>query len=786
MARWLLAAALLAAGANGQSLSNALTEAQRHNLDYYQAPAFSLDNVTFSVMFDCMQNTQCWKTGSSGSMVVFDRDQFRTAIVAAFAARQAELLATAGMRMTLNGNTQIHFDRIVESTNPYNTPASYTGKWNVLARVTLSDIPYEVAHDFMPVIVSLFGTQYTTAVAALQWDSVWISTQAYFIDAQLEPFRGRGHKPQMLLIPLMLGLAFMLLIPIALVACAVAQQNNLAAQEKKYSKEETQVERLNRELADKEAMISLHQKKEDEDAERAKKQAHDRISCLSRELQEEDIDWGTKHAPFGASGMMPRPAPAPARPDRQRVGGAQQRAAPPASSGSSLPLGMRLAEVEEQEEDGRLNIERERQSDSAQICIHSLPPDHRAKRFLLLQLHRRRFKRMMYTMLREEKEKQKLLSKAAIGSMHTKAASPDGDGVEVTGFSQPADGGPSVGKQAGLKEGDLMVLVKYDDRQGQKRSPEPLEVLGDLGFAVGPAKEVYQGSKLYFTVIRGDRMKKAWHDTKAAAEAAVEKAPQTVEVGDYGELLNKKAAKKMKICRKRLAMMEKQGMKPQQVTVVIGGDTGGAKNTRVKRWRSIKETPELNSRNLHEEKIDEYMSNPKQCRELAQQMFKEHDADRSNSLDKEEIHHLFVKLAESEGVPEPTWRQTNAIFDRIDIDESKAISFEEFFPFFRRHIVGQICDLQSDLQDILAKEWKPKPFTEDKRDATREKIQRKVIGPGEAQGKSVLKGKINKFGMEWEYDLHKNRQGQWEGSAWPCEEHSQQYREAGWQVRWPQ
>eukprot|EP01062_Namystynia_karyoxenos_P055418 TRINITY_DN4624_c0_g1_i3.p1 TRINITY_DN4624_c0_g1~~TRINITY_DN4624_c0_g1_i3.p1 ORF type:complete len:336 (+),score=142.16 TRINITY_DN4624_c0_g1_i3:103-1008(+) len=287
----LAAAVFLLTGASAQSLHNALSDAQLHNLDFHQAPAFELANVTFSLLFFCQGNTQCWNNNNGNGMyTLFNRENFRAGVTAAVN-WQAGQLSTNPFAM--NQWSNFHVDRIVESTSPTPGASTYGGRYNVMVRITLSDIPVEIANDFMPVITYLFGTSgaYNSNVAMLQWDSVWVSTQAYFIDNQLEPFRGRGHKPQMLLIPLMLGLSFMLIIPIGVVACAVAQENQLKIQAKALAKEELKGEKLARELADKEMLIHAHQKKEDEDIERAKKLAADREAAAKREIQEGDTDW---------------------------------------------------------------------------------------------------------------------------------------------------------------------------------------------------------------------------------------------------------------------------------------------------------------------------------------------------------------------------------------------------------------------------------------------------------------------------------------------------------------
>eukprot|EP01065_Artemidia_motanka_P044768 TRINITY_DN6424_c0_g1_i1.p2 TRINITY_DN6424_c0_g1~~TRINITY_DN6424_c0_g1_i1.p2 ORF type:complete len:363 (+),score=148.75 TRINITY_DN6424_c0_g1_i1:106-1089(+) len=286
-----------------------------NNPNIYNAPAYDMANVTFAVMFVCKQNSWCYRSQTGGVYNSFNRDRFRSIITASVNERAEELTEKEENRFKIDAFEQIVFDRLVESTDTQPSMINgqtYDGYWNVLARVTCVGVPEAIANDFESVIAIMFGDDYGYGDrATLLWDSVWVSTSAYFIDNQLEPYRGRGHKSQMLLIPLLLGLSSMLLIPGAVVFVMVSNQQTVREQEKLLEKEEQRLERLSREEAEKEAQVKSHMRAEEEEAERIRKVLQDELDFKNRELSLQDVQWakGSEEKPrelqqSGVSGSM--------------------------------------------------------------------------------------------------------------------------------------------------------------------------------------------------------------------------------------------------------------------------------------------------------------------------------------------------------------------------------------------------------------------------------------------------------------------------------------------------
>eukprot|EP01065_Artemidia_motanka_P053527 TRINITY_DN9954_c0_g1_i1.p2 TRINITY_DN9954_c0_g1~~TRINITY_DN9954_c0_g1_i1.p2 ORF type:complete len:370 (+),score=152.39 TRINITY_DN9954_c0_g1_i1:87-1196(+) len=178
----------------------------------------------------------------------------------------------------------IVFDRVVESSRPFldtvgvqdahlfaknaSDPAQVgifpTDFWNVMIRVTFRDVPTAVVTPSAenPMGFRSFGAvlmnaptlttsgSYRTATrcpnAELVTKSLWVSTEEHFLPDRLEPVVGRGRKDQGLLIPLLMGIALMLIGPMGIVALLVSaaqQQNETAAKLKKKEEEATKKER---------------------------------------------------------------------------------------------------------------------------------------------------------------------------------------------------------------------------------------------------------------------------------------------------------------------------------------------------------------------------------------------------------------------------------------------------------------------------------------------------------------------------------------------------------------
>lgn len=720
------------------------------NRDYYMAPAHETVDVSFSCMFNCTANSFCWHYGTEGSadMNGFNRDNFIESVAAAVNYQATVMEADPAARFTLNKRTQIVIDRLVEKTSP--TGANYIGTssftatdWNVLSRVTLLGLPTNIASNFAPVAKHLFVNSglYGGGKAELM-HPCWISTEAYFIDDRLEPYRGRGHKDQTLLIPLIAGLTFMLLVPGMVVACCVFRQQADVEKAELLREEEDVSERLLRELQEKEVIVNTKQRLEDEAQEKGRKANEDADKLRRRELDPQDCSW-IEGEPEPVKAAAP-PAPPPMQRRSSHIQRVEDDWATKENHGRPRWV--------EHEADWRVNLLAEAERDLTRIRkerLSALPIEHRVRKMLRMHVHRWRFQRIQKMVWKKDKERQKKLAKKRVGSIHFgvhKQKTEENGGVTIGKFTDakdlPAGVEATSSGRGKLKVGDVLVYLKYDDKregvEGEAREPEPLEDQGDLRFAVGPSKQVYEGTVLHFFYVRDDAQIKAWKETRNDPD--VLKTQEALQEGQAPALAQ---ALKVRTWKQRMKAMEKVGMPVKICNVTVGRDTNGAEFYRKKQWEKIKDCGVLNVQGLAVDKIETYLSDPDLCRQACRVRFEEADKDGSKSLDKHEIYTVFMQLAKADGLPEPSKEETRQMYKRIDVDGDGSISFEEFFPFFRRRIVQIIVGLESEMNDVENQAWQPSAF-----DASRESDVKEVI-EGTFRQDQEMEFPLDMFNRAW-------------------------------------
>eukprot|EP00756_Hemistasia_phaeocysticola_P033201 Hpha_TRINITY_DN16452_c1_g8::TRINITY_DN16452_c1_g8_i1::g.161470::m.161470 len=324
---------------------------------------------------------------------------------------------------------------------------------------------------------------------------------------------------------------------------------------------------------------------------------------------------------------------------------------------------------EEELMDGRNNIELEqlRERDHIRLArLRALPKDHRIKKFLNSAVARWKFTMLRHALYRQEKAKQHRLASRKVGSIHIGVdveASKEARGVVLKKLIANPEGGKGVTDLAGLKVGDVLICVRYDDVKagGEKRTAEPLDEPSDLRYAVGPAKEVFEGTVLIFSYLRGDSHIEAWkatlQDRKAEAIVAAIQAEENS---------NTRASLTLKLCKRRLALLQQAGTPAHQVEVEVGPDTSGAEAGRKKQWGKIKDCEVLCVQDLSVDSVESYLSDPVMCKTSARHRFDAADADGSGSLDANEIYSLFKALAKADGLPEPSRAEAHALFNRVD------------------------------------------------------------------------------------------------------------------------
>eukprot|EP01062_Namystynia_karyoxenos_P026938 TRINITY_DN20792_c0_g1_i1.p1 TRINITY_DN20792_c0_g1~~TRINITY_DN20792_c0_g1_i1.p1 ORF type:complete len:358 (+),score=172.60 TRINITY_DN20792_c0_g1_i1:94-1167(+) len=329
--------------------ATAQTEQQRVNSYMAQSPSYDLTDVTvnFMMVTNGDYRSTCYTNSGTGvwSRKVFReaaRQAFNTLALLQRRREQGTLLINGNWQVTYPAETgvpawilgdkasvpqpnaanqpniydNLRFDRVLESSYPFPTQwpfdfemhpinaSRYTNNknfgdnyWNVMVRMTFTDVPASIVapstmnpSGFRPWFGTMFAPStgnYTSVCPGtkLLWDSVWISTEDNFITSRLTPVKGRGHKNQQMLIPLIVGLACMLVIPVSLVALAVmyAQQSN--ENEAKIINKENEIQRKERELAAMNEQIISYQKKEEEKQARVADQKAKRKAQLEFEIE---------------------------------------------------------------------------------------------------------------------------------------------------------------------------------------------------------------------------------------------------------------------------------------------------------------------------------------------------------------------------------------------------------------------------------------------------------------------------------------------------------------------
>jgi len=340
------------------------SEQEYANLDDALPPAYMAANTTFNLMLGMnpLDRAACYSDGGNG---VWDRALFR------MAAREAiNQLAVAQVAIDnqwrswesplINKNwghaqpyhmsdspdvepnmwDNIRLERVVESTKPFlstntdctdNKDCWFLGQheddtlapqgdlrnfWNVMIRVTIVDIPVEVAQNFRPFMGAMAGyVAYNSAGSAAAnagstlvsattgtytkrcpntkylFDSFWISTEDNFLPNRLEPVEGRGRKDQALLIPLIFGLAMMLIGPTSIVAIIVNHQEQINDNDAKILEKEAEIEKKTRDKASLMDQMDIYMKAEDKLALDGADKAAKRKKDHEYEIDEGDTTW---------------------------------------------------------------------------------------------------------------------------------------------------------------------------------------------------------------------------------------------------------------------------------------------------------------------------------------------------------------------------------------------------------------------------------------------------------------------------------------------------------------
>eukprot|EP01064_Diplonema_japonicum_P015326 TRINITY_DN23040_c0_g1_i1.p1 TRINITY_DN23040_c0_g1~~TRINITY_DN23040_c0_g1_i1.p1 ORF type:complete len:322 (+),score=98.67 TRINITY_DN23040_c0_g1_i1:63-1028(+) len=288
---------------------------------------FERKDVNFSFYLNC--HDACFITTTGAVRGTFNRRTFREALGTAYntvAARKRTELEASLTAQHPNGQfsafvtqtffdlgtsfdpavadtiySSIRFDRVVESSDvstvtgrvktPNGAEVVPSNFWNSFVRVSMLSIPENIADNFNDVIVEL-STSYP---AQIKFDSLWISTDAFFITDQLEPVRGRGHKSTRLLIPLLMGVVAMLVVPMIVSAAFVHVAQSAQKDQVRIEQKEKEIANLNRARVEKDAALNTFDEREMElkgikDSEMEKMRLRDQT-----ELTEQDCDWMAKN-----------------------------------------------------------------------------------------------------------------------------------------------------------------------------------------------------------------------------------------------------------------------------------------------------------------------------------------------------------------------------------------------------------------------------------------------------------------------------------------------------------
>eukprot|EP01059_Diplonema_ambulator_P021457 TRINITY_DN3564_c0_g2_i1.p3 TRINITY_DN3564_c0_g2~~TRINITY_DN3564_c0_g2_i1.p3 ORF type:complete len:305 (+),score=114.82 TRINITY_DN3564_c0_g2_i1:2726-3640(+) len=287
--------------------ASGLSDVEISNIDRISPPSFVTESVTFSFNMNCME-VACFSRVDQ-TPGTFDRATFASNFMTAMNTHSSEVNTAAG-NPTANAwtmmSTNFVWDRVVESTAPFDpttvelvdgSTETEPNYWNVFVRFTVTEVPVEVAEDVKIVIAKLY-----TSYPGINYNSVWISTDAAFISNQLEPVKGRGHKDQKLLIPLIMGIVFMYLIPtlVTFFLVRLAQGHNKADQviegKQKIITEQHTV------LTERKTALSSFETTEKDRAKAAAHEVEMKRLKDAAELTNEDVDWDAQNVqnqPFG-------------------------------------------------------------------------------------------------------------------------------------------------------------------------------------------------------------------------------------------------------------------------------------------------------------------------------------------------------------------------------------------------------------------------------------------------------------------------------------------------------
>eukprot|EP01061_Rhynchopus_euleeides_P006708 TRINITY_DN1577_c0_g1_i1.p2 TRINITY_DN1577_c0_g1~~TRINITY_DN1577_c0_g1_i1.p2 ORF type:complete len:328 (+),score=152.64 TRINITY_DN1577_c0_g1_i1:77-1060(+) len=308
--------ALALAAATPVFAQSPLNDVQLSNIDNVLPPSFELTNVTVSFYMRCTNQTQgvCFLADTT-KPGVFARNNFAMYLVEAFnSVAVAERARQAG---STNADTEagkittssIIFNRVVEETNPFESPsvkaldthlnaAFATGAdyWNVFVRFTLVNVAVEMA-DLSREVVGKLQDVYSTNTnnkATILFDSLWVDREAAFLNDRFEPVPGRGHKDQQLVIPLVLGIFMMLAIPTFVSWLAVQYAKERHQGNRRAMKRDRVIEHLNDDLVTKNT--TLEQNKEVQE-KREEDELHEQEMARLRDhddLDADDVDWDAK------------------------------------------------------------------------------------------------------------------------------------------------------------------------------------------------------------------------------------------------------------------------------------------------------------------------------------------------------------------------------------------------------------------------------------------------------------------------------------------------------------
>eukprot|EP01062_Namystynia_karyoxenos_P025372 TRINITY_DN19982_c0_g1_i1.p1 TRINITY_DN19982_c0_g1~~TRINITY_DN19982_c0_g1_i1.p1 ORF type:complete len:887 (+),score=231.57 TRINITY_DN19982_c0_g1_i1:92-2662(+) len=234
-----------------------------------------------------------------------------------------------------------------------------------------------------------------------------------------------------------------------------------------------------------------------------------------------------------------------------------------------------------------------------------------------------------------EQHKQQCVPFGSVGSLH----------LRVTQELQVAEIMPGgAADTAGIQAGD--VIVRVDNPVGE----HPIATRHDFQKAVGPQGHVFEGTEITLHVLRGTEAIRKWKGSFSASVSA-----------------------------RRLGLRDLSGRGATSFVITVGSETVAARDVRRKRMETFRSVfPKMKL-----DMIDEFITEPEECKKHCLAAFTKVDKEGGGYLDAHEMHNVFVTIAEAAGVEPPSKEDAVEAFNLVDVDGNGVISFDEFFPYIR-------------------------------------------------------------------------------------------------------